>query len=150
MCTGVEIALLTMTAVSAYNTMESQQQQAGAQRRQYEAEQRRAEIQNIRATRQQIRESRLAQASMLNIGAQAGGMDGSALAGGTASVGSQLASNLDYMGQIAAQNTQITTAASQAASAGANAAMWGSLGQFSGTIFREVGGFKAFNRPPTA
>lgn len=76
-------------------------------RQQYAAETRKAEIQNIRSVRQQIRQSRIARSSMLNVGAQTGGMGGSGLAGGISSVGSQLGSNLDYMSQIAKQNTAI-------------------------------------------
>ena len=137
---GIEEATLAITAFSTVTQMQAQQESASAQRRQYAAEQRRAEIQNIRATRQQIREARLAQASMLNVGAQAGGVGGSAVAGGTASIGSQLASNLDYMGQIAAQNTAYSQAGMQVASAAGSAAMWGGIGKISGTIFEGTTG----------
>ena len=78
---------------------------------QFVAETKRAEIQNVRSVRQQIRQARLARGAMTNVAAQTGGMGGSALAGGTGSITSQLVGNVDYMSQIAAQNTAIGTAA---------------------------------------
>jgi len=75
------------TAASAYSSYKAGE----AQEEQYQAESRKAEIQNIRSVRQQIREARMAQASMTNVAAQTGGMGSSALAGGTSSVGAQLA-----------------------------------------------------------
>lgn len=92
-------------------------------KQQYEAENKRAEIQNIRSVRKQIRETRLAQGSMINVAAQTGGMGGSALAGGTSSIGSQLVGNINYMGEIAAQNTAIGTAALGYSTEMANASM---------------------------
>ena len=83
---------------------------------------------------------------MANIAAQTGGMGSSALAGGLGSIGSQASSNLSYMSQIAEANTAIGGAqleGARAQSAGAakiavaqsNAAVWGAVGQLSGTIF---------------
>lgn len=133
----------------AVGTIASAQQQrkAGqAAQRQYEAEGRKAEVQNIRSVRQQIREARLAQASMTNVAAQTGGMGGSGLAGGVSSVGSQLAGNLNYMQQIAKENTAIGAAAAEGAQAMSNAAVYGSIGQLGGTIFSAMGGPKALQR----
>ena len=103
-----------------------------AAEQQYRAEQRKSEIQNVRAVRQQIREARMAQASMTNVAAQTGGMGGSGLAGGTSSVGAQLAGNISYMSQIAEQNTAITNAAIAGAQAQSNATIFGSIGQAAG------------------
>jgi hypothetical protein len=125
----------------------SEQRKAGkAAQRQYEAEQRRAEVQNIRSVRQQIREARLAQASMTNVAAQTGGMGGSAVAGGVSSVGTQLAGNLNYMQQIAKENTAIGAAAVEGAQAISNAAVYGSVGKISGTIFSEMGGYQQLTK----
>lgn len=127
----------------------NQQRKAGqAAQRQYEAEQRKSEVQNIRSVRQQIREARLAQASMTNVAAQTGGMGGSGLAGGVGSVGSQLASNLDYMQQIAEQNTAIGEAAAAGAQATSNAAVYGAVGKLGGTIFDAMGGPRALRPAP--
>lgn len=122
-------------------------------RQQFAAEQRKADIQNVRSVRQQIRQARLAQGSMVNVAAQTGGMGGSALSGGVSSIGSQLSSNLDYMSQVATENTAIGTAAlgysnemanaSMASGRAQSAAAMGSLATTvatgGGTIFRDLG-----------
>lgn len=131
----VTLSLLAVTAYSTYQQGEAQREQKEQTQKQYAAEQRRTEIQNIRNTRQQIREARLRQSSMTNIAAQTGGVGGSAVAGGVSSVGSQLASNVNYIGEIAAQNTAYSQAGMQVASAAGDAAMWGGIGKISGTIF---------------
>jgi hypothetical protein len=144
---GLEAATIAYIAAgtAAVGTVASAQQQrkAGkAAERQYAAESRKAEIQNIRSVRQQIREARLAQASMLNVGAQTGGMGSSGLAGGVSSVGTQLAGNLNYMQQIAEQNTAIGSAAVAGAQATSNAAIYGSIGKIGGTIFSNMDGYE--------
>lgn len=117
-------------------------------RQQYEAESKKAEIQNIRSVRQQVRQARIAQSSMLNVGAQTGGMGGSGLAGGLASVGSQLGGNLDYMSQIAKQNTAIGGFALGYSNEMANASIAASRQQLASTqlglgmtIFGGMGGY---------
>jgi len=147
---GIEVAAYTALALTAYSTYEqgeANRKREQAASKQYQAEQRRAEVQNVRSVRQQIREQRLAAAGMTNVAAQAGGFGGSGLAGGIASTGSQLAGNLNYMGQIAAQNTQIGAAAMAGAQAQAQGAAWGSIGQFAGTIFQGAGGVSTILKP---
>ena len=139
----ITIAAAVIGAAGSISSAQEQRKAGKAAQRQYEAENRRAEVQNIRSVRQQIREARLAQASMLNTGAQSGGMGGSGLAGGISSVGTQLAGNMNYMQQIAEQNTAIGAAASAGAQASSNAAVYGSIGQLGGTIFSAMGGPKA-------
>jgi hypothetical protein len=117
-------------------------------RQQYVAETKKAEIQNVRSVRSQIRQARIARSSMLNVGAQTGGMGGSGLLGGISSVGSQLGSNLDYMSQIATANTAIGGFALGYSNEMANASMAASRQQLAGTqlglatsIFGGVGGY---------
>ena len=124
--------LAAATAASAYSSYKSGQ----AQKEQYQAESRKAEVQNIRSVRQQIREARMTQASMTNVAAQTGGMGGSALAGGLSSVGSQLAGNLNYMSDIADQNTAITNAAISASQYQTSATIFGQIGSFAGAYGR--------------
>ena len=155
MAVATSTAMLITAGVAATATVASMQQQrkagraqeaaAAQQRLAYQAEQRRAEVQNVRSVRSQIREARMAQASMTNVAAQTGGMGGSGLAGGTASVGSQMAGNLGYMADIARENTAISNAQiassgfqAQAARASSNAAIYGQIGQLSGTIFSQM------------
>jgi hypothetical protein len=132
----------TATVASA-----QEQRKAGkAAQRQYEAEGRKAEVQNIRAVRQQIREARLAQAAMSNVAAQTGGVGSSALAGGISSVGTQLAGNLNYMQQIARENTAIGAAAAEGAQAMSNTAVYGTIGKLSCTIFEGAGGYAQLSK----
>ena len=155
---GIEVAAYVAASVFAVGTGKSIQAQKQAQRateraqaaseRQYVAETKKAEIQNVRSVRQQIRQARVAQSSMLNVGAQTGGMGGSGLSGGVASVGSQLSSNLGYMSEIAASNTAIGAAAmdysrgmGQASIANSQANQWSSVAALGGTVFQAVGGF---------
>jgi hypothetical protein len=140
------MAVSTAVAVFTYATYENVQAQkeaqslneraAATQQQQYKEEAKKAEIQNLRSVREQIRASRIAQSSMVNQAALSGGTGGSAVAGGVASAGSQLSGNLNYMGQIAEQNTKIGSLAAEAAgyqaaaaSASADAAIWGTIGQ---------------------
>jgi hypothetical protein len=116
----------------------------------FEAESKKADIQNVRAVRSQIRTSRLAQSTMTNVGAQTGGMGGSGVAGGIASVGSQLGSNLGYMSDIAKINTTIGQAALGYSSAMADASIFSSKAQdatniasVGSTAFTTFGGPKA-------
>lgn len=146
--TSIAIAGLAVSAVGTLASVQEQRKAGRAAQRQYEAEGRKAEVQNIRSVRQQIREARLAQASMTNVAAQTGGMGGSGLAGGVSSVGSQLAGNLNYMQQIAKENTAIGAAAAEGAQAMSNAAVYGSIGQLGGTIFSAMGGPKALRPAP--
>ena len=130
-------------AYSAYKGIEAQREAshqrnlaAAEEQKRYVAEQKKADIQTVRSAREQIRASYIAQASMVNRAALSGGTGGSAVAGGTASVGSQTAGNLNYMAQIAEQNTAIGNAAAASAnyqaaasSAQSDAAIWGAIGQ---------------------
>ena len=133
---GVELAAM---ALFAYGTNESMNESAKARNaterarqqsaNQFAAESKKADIQNVRSVRQQIRQTRLAQSSMLNVGAQTGGMGGSGLSGGVASAESQLSGNLSYMSQIATQNTAIGQAALGYSSAMADASIASSRAQ---------------------
>ena len=133
---GLLIASLVGTAGSIYST-----QQAGkAARRQGEAEQRRAEVQNVRSVRQSIREARLSQASIESQGALSGALMGSGVAGGMASVGSQLGGNLNYIASIAEENTNIFNAATAGARAQTNATIFGQVGQLAGGAYQGMTG----------
>jgi hypothetical protein len=152
------MAVSVGVAVFSYGTYKNIEAQKEGQRateraqqasqRQYVEESKKAEIQNIRSVRQQIRQSRVAQSSMLNVGAQTGGMGGSGMAGGMSSVGSQLGSNLDYMSQIATANTAIggaamdySTAMGEASIASSKANQYAAVANLGGTVFGSVGGF---------
>ena len=145
--TSIAIGAIAVSGTATLASIQQQRKAGRAAASQYAAEQRKAEIQNIRSVRQQIREARIAQASMTNTAALTGGTGGSGLAGGIGSVGSQLSGNINYMQQIAEQNTAIGAAAAAGAQAQSNAAIYGSIGQLGGTIFSAMGGVKALQTP---
>lgn len=123
MCDPITL-MAVATAGSAYSSY-----RAGREtKKMYQAEQRKAEVQNIRNVRAQIREARMSQAAMTNVGAQVGGMGSSALAGGISSLGSQLASNLGYMSDIAQENTAISNAAIAASGWQTTSTIFGTIG----------------------
>jgi hypothetical protein len=135
--TGVVTAVVAVTATAA--SVYEQRKARKATEKQYAAEQRKANVQNIRSIREQIRATRLAQGQMLNVGAQTGGMGGSGLAGGLGSLGSQQAGNINYMQDIAKENTAIAGAALDAARAQSNAAIWGQVGSTAISVGSVVG-----------
>jgi hypothetical protein len=114
-------------------------------REQARAEQRRADIQNVRSVRQSIREARLAQASLVSQGAVSGALMGTGVAGGLSSVASQLGGNLNYISQIAEENTNIFNAQIAGARAASNATIFGQVGQLAGGIYKEKTGKSPFS-----
>jgi hypothetical protein len=153
MGTGLEIALWASAGVGAVSTVASQQQsrKASAAQREGQArilaeERKRAEVENVRKLRQQVREQRIAQASMSSQAALTGGTGGSAVAGASASAASQAAGNVSFMQDIAEINTNIGNiqmdTAQRVGGAQSRAATYGAIGDLSGTIFSNLGGYK--------
>ena len=109
-------------------------------------ERKRAEVENVRKLRQQIREQRIAQGSLASQAALTGGVGGSAFAGASASAASQTASNVSFMQDIAQINTNIGNiqmeTAQRVGAAQARGATYGAIGDLSGTIFKDMGGWK--------
>jgi hypothetical protein len=132
------------------------ERQAEAQRKQAEIAQRKADMDNARATRAAIRQSRIARASVMNTGANAGTFNSSGVLGGVGSIGSQLGSNMGYFTGQQDANAQITAAQGQQADAiiaggyaaadaqvaQGNAAQAGAIGGLGQSIFNAAGGFK--------
>ena len=149
-------AALAVTAVSAYQQHEAAgdaadaaNQASVAQQRQAQLEQRRADIQNARQLRSAVRQARIARASVLNQGANAGTSFSSGVLGGVDSVTSQERSNTGFFNQLSDLQGQTTEAkiaegaamadVSEAQADSNRAAAIGSLG---GTIFSAAGGYK--------
>lgn len=159
---GIEVAVasLAITAGSAYMQYQAAQDQkdaledqARASRAQFEAQQRRADIENARSMRQAVRQARAARSVVVNAGANSGTLTSSGVQGGVASIGSQLNSNLSYIGDIAETNAEIAAAslASNQAQiaqgqASAEGAQWGAIGSLSSTIFQASGGFRTIGK----
>lgn len=135
------VAGVAMQIKGQQDAKKASNQAAEARERQAAAEQRKAEVQNIRAMREQIREQRMAAARITARGATAGTSGSSGVAGGVASTGSQLATNLDYMRNVATQDTAIRGAALDYGIAQGNIAQAQAFGNLGGTIFGAAGGF---------
>lgn len=109
--TGIEIFAAASLAATAGGTIYSAQQQrkaAAAQGRIARLQEQRQRIEQNRARRETIRNARLAQAAVINSGANKGVQDSSGVQGGAGSVLSQANSELsflDQVGQIADQTS---------------------------------------------
>lgn len=131
------------------------QQQAEEQKKQAELARRRQQLIDARNMRASLRQSRLAQGAMANAAANQGAMGGSGFLGGYGSLGTQTASNVAFAGQQTAignqlYNSQSTIAGLQGelgasqgrqAAYGAQASMWGTIGNYAGQTFKDAGGF---------
>lgn len=145
-----------VSGVSAYKQYEAgkdaadaTRRQADETRRQGQIAQRQADIQNARQMRAAVRQARIARASVVNTGANAGTLTSSGVTGGVSSIGSQLQSNLTTFNQLdqfndeaVASQTAAGVAAADATIAKAESAQWGALGQLGGTVFEGAGGYK--------
>ena len=128
MPTGIGLALL---AAGTVVSVSEQKKASKAQARQQGLSARRSQ-------RQAIRESQIRRAqSQVQAGAM-GVTGGSGLAGGQASLSSQLGGNLGFAGQMSGLSQQITMAQSRAQTAGAVA----DLGM---QVFQGTGGFDKLN-----
>lgn len=139
-------ALAVIAIGTAVGSIYSSNEARKATKESARAEQRRAEVQNIRNVRQSIREARLAQGSLVSQGAAAGTLGSSGVAGGMSSISSQLGSNLNYLSQIAEENTSIFNSSLKSAQYQANAQIFGTIssaaaGAYQGQSGESVGGF---------
>ena len=132
----------TLTAYSYGQQRRATKAAAAAEEKRFAITEQKAEVQNVRSFRQAIRQQRLAQGAMMNVAAQTGGMGGSGIAGGMASAGSQTASTLGYMSEVAQYNTQIGQATVQASKSLADAALYQQVGDIGMTIFGQTGGYQ--------
>lgn len=123
-------------AASAYSSNEARK----ATKESARAEQRRAEVQNIRNVRQSIREARLAQGALVSQGASAGTLGSSGVAGGMSSVSAQLGGNLNYLSQIAEENTSIFNSSLKASQYQANAQIFGTISSAAAGAYTGVSG----------
>ena len=145
-----QIAMIGIMAAATVGQAVQQRKAAKESNKQYREAQKRAEVENVYKTRQSIRAARLAQSAMVNQAALSGGIGSSGLAGGVASVQSQLGGNLNYMASIAEHNTAITNSAISQGKAESNGAIWGQVGKLSSTIFAPYVGATASESLPYA
>lgn len=103
-----------------------------AQKKAAKASKKQQDLNTTRSNRQAIREAQLQRAQTIAAGASMGALGGSALAGGVASLGSQLGSGLGFSSQMSGLSADIEKFQQRAATWGAVASMGGSLFQLGG------------------
>lgn len=112
----------------------AQKRAAGLQRQQQQ-------LQSRRSQRQAVRESQILRAQGQVQAGALGVTAGSGLAGGQASLSSQLGGNIGFAGQMSGLSQNISMQQSRAQTAGAVAGL-------GGTLFSAAGGFGAFSPTP--
>lgn len=154
--TTIALVGLAITAAGTYSQIQAQkkqqalgEQQARAQQRQADLEKKRADIQNARTLRSSLRQSRIAQGSLVNAGANTGAGLSSGVQGGLASIGAQTGVNEGQFVQQGAVNeaqlqtsTEISSLNAAMGKAQGQAAIGGSVAGAGQQIFSGGGGFK--------
>jgi len=117
-----------------------QSKAARAQRRQAAAQMRMSNIEMQRQRIAQVRESRAKRAQILATSEAAGVVGGSGEAGGIGSIQTQLGANLSFLDTASAFRQYDYERGIETSKAMEKAAMWGAIGQLSGSIFSMAGG----------
>ncbi len=136
-------------ADAAHDAKKANERAAQAQREQAQIENKRADITNARSLRNAVRQARIARATILNVGANAGTSASSGVLGGTASIDAQRNSNIGFFGEVDQLNDQSTASKQEQANATvdlgeaqAQGAIGGAFTSLGGSIFSGAGGFK--------
>ena len=108
-----------------------------AQRKASRLQQQQQTLATRRSQREAVREAQIRRAQTMASAQAFGAVGGSAVAGGTASLGSQLGGALGFSSQMSGLSKQIGIAQSRAATAGA-------VANLGGSVFQAAGGFDAF------
>lgn len=142
MAVALAAAGLALAAAGTYMSYRGQKKAADAAQKQQQ-------ITSRRSKRQAIREAQIRRAQTLAAAGGAGGLTGSAVAGGIGSLGSQLASNFGYSSQMSGLSSLINMGQQQAGLGQGVQALGGSLMNF-GLAMRGQGGTTETtpNRPP--
>jgi hypothetical protein len=124
------------------------QDQKKAAKKEFEQQQKLAEVENLRNVRASIRAARTAAGRVTNFAGQTGTMQSSGMAGGLASIGSQLDANIGYTRDTAAISNTISRIQLNNAQSQANYAVLGStlgaIGGVADSIFEAQGGWKKY------
>lgn len=135
-------AALAVSVVSAGASYSQQKKAAKEQKKAQEAEKRASSVEAARARMEQIREARIRAARIkAQAGAEGTGMVSSGIAGALSSIGSQTGANIGAINVQQGFANEATAALQRAASAQSKAATWQQIGQVSGSIFSDLGGF---------
>lgn len=133
---GAEVAL-GVTILSAVGGAFQANQQAKEQRKAQNAQSNIADIQRVDALRERIRRARVARAEVLQAGENQGVAGSSAVEGGAASIGSQLAQGAGMQNQIARQAARASAANSAAGRDASLGGIFDAVGSVSGTLYND-------------
>ena len=154
---GIEVvASLALSAYGAYSQYTSAQDQkeamnrsAAESRAQVAAQQRMADIKNARERANMARQSRIARGALAAQGVNKGVSTSTGVMGGSASIGTQTATNLGVFGALEAGQQDILAsqgrqgeASAAAGSAQADSIMGGTIFSVGGAMFKAADGFK--------
>jgi hypothetical protein len=124
-----------ISAYSAYETQEAQEDAAAAQQQADQVAGRMASADAARSRLQQAREARIRNAQLLSAGMNSGmGVGGSGVVGATGSIASQAAGNIGTINQKQSFGQEISYYNQQAADANTSAANAQMIGKVGGTI----------------
>ena len=133
---GAEVAL-GVTILSAVGGAFQANQQAKEQRKAQNAQSNIADIQRVDALRERIRRARAARAEVLQAGENQGVAGSSAVEGGAASIGSQLAQGEGVQNRIARQANIASAANRDAGRAASLGGIFDAVGSVSGTLYND-------------
>lgn len=127
----------TLAIIGAVTSVGGTIASVSAQRKASRLQQQQQTLATRRSQRQAFREAQIRRAQTMASAQALGAVGGSAVAGGTASLGSQLGGALGFASQMSGLSNQIGMAQNRAATAGA-------LANLGGSVFQAAGGFGAF------
>ena len=128
---------LGFTILSAAGSAYQANKQAKAQEKAQDAQSKIADIQRVDALRERIRRARAARAEVLQAGENQGVAGASAVEGGAASIGSQLAQGAGLQNQIARQADRASAANNAAGRAASLGGIFDAVGSVSGTLYND-------------
>lgn len=138
---------VVVAGVGTYEQIKYQQRQAKEAKKANKFQRQMSELQSARQRIDAVRQGRQAQAVAMQQSANQGAEGSSIGQGGAASIYSQTASNLSFLGQYGFFSDQATEALQRSANAGAKSSLWGSIAGIGKEIYSASGGI-SFKGPP--
>lgn len=129
----------TLAIIGAVTSVGGTIASVSAQRKASRLQQRQQDLATRRSQRQAFREAQIRRAQTMASAQALGAVGSSAVAGGTASLGSQLGSSLGFASQMSGLSNQISMAQSRANTAAA-------VANFGGDIFRTAMSYDPFKK----
>ena len=140
------VTALTVSAVALVGGAIESRKAGKAQRQSMEIQQRQADIQAARSRYATVRQSRMTRGAMEQAAVSQGVSGSSGILGAAAGLQAATASELGTSLTLQGLSQQATAANQAASSAQSNAAIWGTVGGLSGSIFSDLGGFSTLSK----